>query len=309
MQLAHSITLGACLAIAGGASAQELTQRPEAGFSADTRGGLIGIGLEMLAWDTSTHGDDALVEVYTAPVGSFPLTGDVPQVFTGLEIEFAQGVLYVADRSGDVMHRLSPIDGAYLSSIPITYPPEGNVITAMEYIEGVMYVCLGTASNNSADTYFATVDLVTGDIIVIGDTGVGRPIVGLAYPGQGVFVYGVSGGGNAPTLYTITATAITSAVGPVVEGASPAPNMTGLEFGADGRLYALPNRLTAQAGDLYVVNPENAQALNMGPTGTPGLVALTSRQGCSDADLAPTFGAVDFDDVLEFLTRFGMGCQ
>ena len=40
----------------------------------------------------------------------------------------------------------------------------------MEYIEGIMYVCIGTMGAGGADTYFGTVDLGTGVVVVIGDT-------------------------------------------------------------------------------------------------------------------------------------------
>ena len=134
------------------------------------------------------------------------------------------------------------------------------------------------------------------------------PITGLAYPGNGPFVYGVTGGGSAPRLYAIQVTAVTTDIGPVTLGAAAAPSLTGLEFGADGRLYAIPNAISPDVGNLYVVNPASGAALDLGPTGNTGLVAITSRQGCNDADLAPTFGQLDFDDVLRFLTTFGQGC-
>ena len=309
MRFTHCITLGACLALSGAAGAQEQAQRPSASFGADDRGSLIGTGVSLLAWDTFTIGDDAFVEVFTAPVGSAAITGNIAAVGIGQEIEFVGGVVYVADRSLNVIHRVNPTTGALMGSVALAFPPEGNVITAMEYIEGLMYVCIGTAGIGDADTYFGTVNLGTGVISVIGDTGVDAPITGLAYPGTGQYVFGVSGGGSTPHLYAITAVATTTDIGPVTEAGGDAPAMTGLEFGADGRLYAVPNPQAVNAGDLYVISPETGAGLNLGATGVPGLVAITSPQGCNDADLAPSFGVLDFDDVLRFLTSFGAGCN
>ncbi len=304
--------VGALAMASAGVQAQSSAPADErSGFDAGERGtAFFASGVEMFAWDTFQLGDDALAIVGTAPPSFVGVTGNVPQVGVGPEIEYGQdGILYVAD-TGDntLLHRLNPDTGAFLSTLTLTFPPEGDVITSMEWIEGELWVGLTTENGGGAfNTFLSTVNLTTGVVTVQGDTGINRPFGGLAWPG-GVFVYAITAGGSNPQLYAIQANGFATLIGTVMEGGVAAPGMTALEFGPDGQLYALPNVQSPNPGDLYLINPRTAQAVNLGPTGNTGLVALTSRLQCNDADLAPPFGVLDFTDVLEFLTQFGMGC-
>eukprot|EP00913_Durusdinium_trenchii_P006083 g5695.t1 len=271
--------------------------------------GLVSIA-SLLAWDTSQLGNDALAIVGTAPPSFTAVTGDVPEVGVGPEIEYGQdGILYVSDSGvNTLLHRLDPETGAYLGVINLTFPPEGDVITSMEWIEGELVCGLTTEAGSGAfNTFLASIDPADGIVTVIGDTGINRPWGGIAYNG-GEVVHVITAGGSNPELYIVSGTGVAALVGPVMENGVAAPGMTALEFGPDGQLYALPNNNQANRGDLYLINPRTAQAVNLGPTGNTGLVALTTYTGCSDADLAPPFGVLDFSDVLSFLTAFGAGC-
>ena len=139
------VFVGALVAsVAGGAAAEPLAQTgPRGGFhdAPDARGviGFAPIGERMLAWDTSQIADDALVAINTSPPSSTGITGDVPEVGVGAEIEYGEdGILYVIDTGDNTqLHRLDPNTGAYLGAITLTFPPEGNVITSMVFAGSV----------------------------------------------------------------------------------------------------------------------------------------------------------------------------
>ena len=294
-----------------GAAAQFAPVSDRESFSGNPdRGAAIASGVEMFAWDTFQLGDDALAIVGTAPPSFVGVTGNVPEVGIGPEIEYGQdGILYVNDTNNNtLLHRLNPDTGAYLGVINLIFPPEGNVITAMEWIEGQLWGGLTTESGGGAfNTFLCTISTTTGVITVAGDTGINRPFGGLAWSG-GTTLHAITAGGSSPELYTVTALGVAVLVGPVTENGAAAPGMTALEFGPDGQLYSLPNVQTPNAGDLYLINPRTANAVNLGATGNTGLVALTSRLQCNSADLAPPFGQLDFSDVIAFLGAFGAGC-
>jgi hypothetical protein len=296
----------------GGAMAQQAAPGAErASFSGNgSRGLAFATGVEMLAWDNGFNADEALAKVGTAPPSYSVVSGDVTQVVNGPEIEYGQdGVLYVAETSvNTLLHRLDPVTGGYLGVINLTFPPQGNVITSMEWIEGQLWAGLTTESGGGAsNTFLCTIDTGTGEITVEGDTGINRPFGGLAWAGGSV-VYAITAGGSTPELYAIGSDGFSTLIGPVMEQGVAAPRMTALEFGPDGQLYALPNALQTNSGDLYLINPSTAEAVNLGPTGNTGLVALTTVNRCNEADMAAPFGVLNFDDVLAFLTAFGAGC-
>lgn len=298
-------------ALSAGAAAQELAPARDGFHSPAQRGSsFIDIGERMLAWDTDLLGDDVLAVINTSPPNFAGVTGDIPEIGVGAEIEYGEdGILYVIDTGDNTqLHRLDPNTGAYLGAVTITFPPEGDVITSMEWINGVIYCGLAReGQGQTTDTQLCFVVPDTGQIFLQGATGIAAPWAGIAYPG-GAVVYVITAGGSAPELYAVLDNGTATLVGPLMEGASPAPGMTAFEQGPDGQFYALPNINSANAGDLYLVNVETAQVMNLGHTGNPGLVALTNFPACSSADLASPFGELDFDDVLAFLVSFGAGC-
>ena len=191
------------------------------------------------------------------------------------EIEFGGGVIYGSDTGVNTqLHSIDPSTGLIFETLMMTFPPEGNVITSMELVGGVLYA--GLTTEGGGPTYLSTVDLVTGAVTVIGPTGFGSPFGGLAY--DGFTMYGISAGGAAGELFTVNlGTGAATSVGLVTVGAQGI-GTTALEFGDDGVLYSLPNVNEPLVGHLLSIDPATAVGTDLGDTGYP-LVALTAPTG------------------------------
>jgi hypothetical protein len=280
---------------------------PQRGSEAPVR------GADLLAIDTMVIGDDAIAYINTSPPSFAVVHGDIPEVGACPEIEYGQdGYIYALDTADNTkLHRLT-IHGDYLKSFTIEFPEGYDVLTAAEWVNGGLVVALATEGgggvagigrlelDNDADT--AT--------FVVSPTSLGfnGALGGLAFdPGEGLF-YAVVAGGASPQLLAISGLGVPTVIGTLMEGDQVAPGMTGLEFASDGQLYAVPNTNTGRGGELFIVNRSNAQCMSLGFTGNEGIVGITSRAGCSQADLAFPFGTLDFSDVANFLTYFGAGC-
>ncbi|MEZ6244195.1 MAG: hypothetical protein R3B57_14265 [Phycisphaerales bacterium] len=271
-------------------------------------------GVDLLAMDTFVLGDDAIAIVNTSPPSYTALTGDISQLGIIAEIEYGQdGFIYALD-TGDntLLHRLNGTSGAFVKTFHITFPSGYNVLTAADWVNGALVVCLAT-EGGSGTAAIARIGLDEGSSTVSFDVGpiglgVSGAVGGLTYDdGAGVF-YAVTSAGSAPRLLTINGFGGVDANVALTENGVAAPGMTALEFGSDGQLYALPNVNSGRVGELFIVNRFSAQCLSLGSTGNTGLVSLTSRAACSSADLAPPFGQLDFSDVISFLVTFGNGC-
>jgi len=271
-------------------------------------------GPDMWAWDARNI-DHSLWSVDTS-VPSATNIGPAQAFIIIAEIEYADGVIYGADTSVNTqLHSIDPNTGNVVSTLPLVFPPQGNVITAMEFIAGTLYAGLTTESVQVSETYLCTVDLHTGVVTLVGGaSGIGSPTGGLAWNGKSL--YAVSAGSSSPRLYRLDiASGAATLVGDVVLPGPTSPGgMTALEFGADGELYGLTNVSgtgAPLAGHLLRINPTTAGAANVGNMGNNGLVSLTSiTTGCPilcDGD-ADGNGTVNVNDITYVVFRLGSGC-
>lgn len=193
------------------------------------------------------------------------------------EIELADGVVYGAETVTNTnLRRIDPATGLILSTLTMTFPPQGDVITAMEYVGSTMYAILTT--EEGGESYLCTIDLTTGIVTLIGDTGFAFPMGGLAYDTNTGILYAVSAGGAPGELFTVSlATGVATSVGLITTAAGPL-GTTALEFGPDGVLYLLPNPRSGVGGHLFSIDPATAFATEVGDLGVPtAMTALTSE--------------------------------
>ena len=149
----------------------------------------------------------------------------------------------------------------------MSFPPEGDVITSMEFVGGTLYG--GLTTEGGGPTFLSIIDIGTGTVSVVGPTGFGSPFGGLAYDGS--TMYGVSAGGSSGELFTVDlGTGVATSVGFVGFGT------TAREFGTDGILYGAPSTGAGPAGHLLMIDPATGVGTDLGFTGVDGLVALTS---------------------------------
>ncbi len=280
-------------------------------------GAALGQGT-VFAWDTSAPADNALVSLDAGTPGyALVSPGAVAGVNELVEIEYAEGVIYGADSgaSNDQLRTIDPATGELLGSVTMTFPLHFlDIVTAMEYVDGVMYVAM-TVENSNFDSYLGTVDLDTGVIAMIGQMNTGADITGLAWDGE--YLYGSTGPGAFPKLYRWTLDGTSEWVADfTLDGDYLFEGMSTMEFSPEGHLYAIPGPASVVEGHLLIVNRGTAVCLDLGDTGNDGLSALTTREsggdapspGCSAVDLAEPYGSLDFSDVISFLTLFGAGC-
>jgi hypothetical protein len=151
----------------------------------------------------------------------------------------------------------------------MTFPTGGDVITAMEFVGSTLYGGFTTEVAPGGPTSLVTIDTTTGGVSVVGATGIGTPLGGLAF--DGATMYAVTAGGSVGELYTIDLLSGTaSLVGPTGFG------MTALEFGSDGVLYGLPNQRPGFGGHLLSINTLTGAGTDLGDLGIFNLNALTS---------------------------------
>ncbi len=235
--------------------------------------------------------------------------------FPEIEYSYPDEVLCSDPPSGTVWSVSVNTGHIYAGGRLITFPPEGDTITALEWVDrylqpGLLYAGLTVAGGG--DTYLAIFrfDEDNFDVLVIGGpTTIPVAIGGLAYDGE--TMYALSAGGSRPKLYTIDLfTGIATLLGTITLGGDQAPPMTALEFGSDGYLYALPSTGEPEAGRLLRIDPQTLIATDLGFLGSTGFTSLTAPPAdrCNEADLAAPFGTLDFSDVLAFLAAFGEGC-
>ena len=197
--------------------------------------------------------------------------------FTLPEIEEAGGVIYGSDSEVNTdFHRIDRRTGVVFETITLTFPPDGNVLTALEFVDGTLYAGL-TTEGGGEDTYLSTVDLDSGVVTVVGQTNVGSPLGGLAYNKTNSKMYAISAGGSQAELFTINlATGLATLLGPV-KIAGQGFKATALEFGEDGVLYSLAAYYDPLKGKLLSIDPVTLVATDLGSTGIPNPVALTQR--------------------------------
>ena len=190
------------------------------------------------------------------------------------EIELMHGDFYASTNTSQILYRIQGSTGALLESIPLTFVLGGNVITAMEHIDGVLYGAT-TEAGGGVQPRLVRINTITG---VVGHVGVlqnvQHPIAGIAHR-NGV-TYGVTSRQGGPArLYEITLNnGITKDLGLITEQFTGAGiTLTGLEFGPDGVLYGL-GRGPTNNDFLYAIDPVTQRATTIGRM--PGLFNATS---------------------------------
>ena len=218
-------------------------------------------------------GGNDLYSIEAAPVASNFIGNDLASGIPA-EIEYGGGLVYAADTGVNTnLHAIDPSTGLVQSTLTMNFPGSGNVITSLEFVGNRLYG--GLTTEGGGETFLSTIDLNTGMVSLVGGpTGVGSPLGGLAYDGSRL--YAVSAGGSGGMLYTIDLGTGAASAPITVSLAGANIGLTALEFGTDGRLYALPNSSSNFAGHLLVIDPNTGIATDLGDTGVFGLNALTS---------------------------------
>lgn len=192
------------------------------------------------------------------------------------EIEYRNGVIYGADTDTGCLRLIDPATGAFEGTLALTFPSEGNAITALQFVGDTLYGGLATGRGERAagQSYLVTINTTTGVVSLIGNTGMGYPLGGLAY--DGVKLYGISAGGGTAVLYTLdVSTGAATSVGTVrIDGNNF--SATALEYAESGKLYSLPNGTDPLAGHLIFITTADASAVDLGDTGQRNLNSLTS---------------------------------
>ena len=227
------------------------------------------------------------------------------------ETELAGGVIYGSDTGSNTnLHALNPATGQVIHTVTMTFPTGGNVITAMEWVNGALYAGFTSEGGGGGPTTLVTINPVSGAVTSVGATGVGSALGGIAHNPCTGATYAVSAGGSTGQLFRLNLnTGVATLVGDVtVNGAGV--NLTALEFGPDGVLYALPNVNHALAGHLLRINPHNGNAADLGDLGNADLNSLTADLppcDCSGADVNGD-GEVNFTDLNDLLDAWGDTC-
>ncbi|MCA9312192.1 MAG: hypothetical protein KDA21_13345 [Phycisphaerales bacterium] len=267
-----------------------------------------GCRLTLYGWEgTQPNETLRIVDIATVSASSVG-PAQFPAAPIIAEIEYAAGVIYASDTSTNTrLHRIDATSGVFLDTLTLVFPPEGNVITSMEFIDGVLYAGLTSEGPGTGDMYLSTVDLGTGVVTPVGGaSGIGSAAGGLAW--DGTTLLALSSGGSTPTLFSMDlVSGVATSVAPVMlGGASPGP-LTALEFAHDGELYALPSRNNVRANHLLRLDPVSGVASDLGllVAGSARIVALTNGEPCA-VDLTGDF-ATDFADLNEVLDDWGCG--
>lgn len=226
----------------------------------------------LFAWEDA--GQD-LWSLFTSEPPTSTLIGGSNFDYVMSEIEEDGGVIYGADSYVNTqLHRIDRRTGVVFDTIALTFPPDGDVLTSLEFVQGILYAGL-TTEGGGADTFLSTVDLDSGVVTVVGQTNVGGPLGGLAYDTATSTMFAISAGGSEAELVTINLiSGAATSLGPVkLDGQSF--KATALEFGVDGVLYALAAYYDPLKGNLLTIDPVSLIATDLGSTGIPNPVALT----------------------------------
>jgi hypothetical protein len=146
---------------------------------------------------------------------------------------------------------------------------DGASFTGLEWVGTSLYGATVQSGRSASD--LRILNPTTGASTLIGATGVGNPLSGLAYDETAAVMYGLTGGagaGGAPSSVLVTVnlnTGVATSIGPVgFNGGS-------LEFGPDGNLYA---GSTGNTGNLYRIDKATGAATLIGPTGFQNITGL-----------------------------------
>jgi len=229
--------------------------------------GQIGSGGELYTIDTNT-----LAATF---IGS-DITEDSPEI----ELTPDGSAIFASTSDFEGYFELNPADAMNVDTPDLFFPASRDTLTAMEFVGSTLYAGT-TVAGAGGDAYLATVNLTTGVVTEIGNTGLLGSLGGLAYNDSTGVMYGVSTAGpGGSTLYTINlGTGVAAAVGPVTETTEGQLSaMTGLEFGTDGVLYAVSN--STLSNRLLSIDPLTGNTTDLGAiTGLVGLGNINAITG------------------------------
>lgn len=193
------------------------------------------------------------------------------------ECELVNGSFFCTTSTSPTMYRVNASTGALTQTITLDFPFGGNVITAMEYANGILYGCFATTGGDPTGPppRLVRINTTSGLVSNIGVLqNVDAPLAGLAFR-DGVMYAVNSRAGAAAHLYTVSlVNGISTDLGVITEEFTGATiTLTGLEFGLDGVLYGL-GRGTTNNDFLYAINPVSRRATTIGLM--PGLFNATS---------------------------------
>ncbi len=220
------------------------------------------------------------------------------------EIEYHDGALYAPSASTNTDLFVLGTNGSLMSTVSMTFPMGGNVITSLEFIGDVLYGGFTTEGGGGSPSSLVTIDTGTGVVTLVGAMGIAQPTGGLAFDGTTLFA--VNAGGNASTLYTVhLATGAATAVGPVLDQMASPVTLTGLEFGTDGVLYGLGRN--SSEGQLVAIDPATGAASFLSALSGIGgrSTAITSMfssvvPAACPGDIADDFGTLGADGMVSF---------
>ncbi len=235
-----------------------------------------------LAASLFTHGNDDSLYRLDTDTRTVTLVGpnNVSSTLTEIDQSPAGGIYGADTLVNSSLYEIDSGSGAATNVITMNLPMADNVITAMEFVGDTLYggMAIEGVHTGAGASHLVSIDTVTGDVTVIGETGISSPLGGMAY--DGTTMYAASAGGTG-SLYTIDlATGAATLVG------DTGYMLTALEFGDSGVLFALPRTRSAAANHLLRIDPASAFTIDNGPiAGTPatGLVSLTSTPHPSPA--------------------------
>ncbi|MEM6550924.1 MAG: PEP-CTERM sorting domain-containing protein [Planctomycetota bacterium] len=193
---------------------------------------------ELWAWGGASSADAIVAFDETGDVSTGTIVATTP-TFNIPEIEFIGDSFVLVQNNNGAVEVIDAVTGALTSTVAASYPGSAvgaSAITGMEFVNGTLYAA-GTQSGGGIGSEIGTLDPLTGVYTPIGVTGLSDPISGLAWDGN--TMYAVNGGGGDGALYTIDLT--TGAATFVIDLTGDSDEYAGLEFGADGVLYAVLN--------------------------------------------------------------------
>jgi uncharacterized repeat protein (TIGR01451 family) len=266
------------------------TLDPGVEYEIDTSGCTpAGVGGAGVMLGSTTYGDPSLLSLDLGTAAP-TFRGSLPY-YTGADIEYdaLSGKLYASMGSewgydGPQLHTIDPETGASLGFVELDAP---CALPALEFVGSTLYATCHT-EGHSGDSDLVTVDPTTGHVTYIGPTYRFR-IHGLAYDEEAGIMYGVTyhdeDAGDLVSINLATGGASTVC-------STYREDITGLDFGPGGILYAAIGGDHGTDRDLLTIDTESCDMTVVGQTGL-SIMGLTWTGGdtgalnCGLGDIPP----------------------